>query len=917
MKSSILLAILLLFFSYSGSTSNISNVLAEIEVASSKETLLTNLDALGFGKVITLRNKVQLNQSLNTKAQCEAITKQFLQFAVDDVRADAIVVACAKFADERLPNLEKYLSQKNIINRLITRENLRKVYRSSCSREVFSYIVETLKNDTENDVATAMISIVCGVKDLLSFAKDFGDVESEDDAKLHLLMMVMKSRQTWSEKFKTLDQFASKFENSPELSSTVLQLLRNNVEEACLPLMAKDFENGLFTLKRKQFFALRDESISFILKLLTDFISMNNNESADLIFYKTLNLALDSLHPTAEARLQTYLKYLIAHGDRMFVQKAVQEIPVDDFSHLLLSLLKFRAERNLDDDAFGMAVHAVIAKIYEQNFPRFSTMIYVDPFLQPRNEGERLLQKARPMKIICNHEGFSEHFQSQIAPFIIEHGAIIGAPLKTHDDTPVGYNIHLPQGEVKAIFVVVYGGGGGLYVPGDLDDFYQHLLHNNYAVVTLHLADKHDVTLREVRFNEYDFFWREQRYSQHITSPELHDLIHNGIQQFFEVITTNPQQLHESLNVLDGKKAVLFGSSFGGRTVLRHAELYAGRSFSSYLSYSAGVNFPIGEKCCSPICLPIKKDLVKTYGDELLKASSYLDPFPFLGDITERVLLVHPSDDNQVSIATSLSCYKKLAKADKSRVKFFSFLHGAPSNKNSPHNHKGHHLPKDVDTLVELGEVFTNFIDDVYEPAEASELRALRARVHAYRYLRNAKPEQKFISATYRRWSIDSTSTLPKDEEWQADYVPMHKVFWALEQLKQQTDFAKTIMEAITLNLTPEMIERGICSHAHLFATFINETIDLQYDEKHMRDAIITNKGIRTHFANWIALPTSDEDFPRIYALTTLLEANPHLLVDVVVPNADELLRSARLKFEKLIKKEMSLVEKIEASLKK
>lgn len=127
--------------------------------------------------------------------------------------------------------------------------------------------------------------------------------------------------------------------------------------------------------------------------------------------------------------------------------------------------------------------------------------------------------------IFYNRTGYAENNSS-----LLDIPCIIGTTISLDEQTPIGYNIHIPKGELMGILVQVYGGESKkerateLYKPGDFSREIQSVLNKNIVVITLNLVNW--LELGECRQNEME--------------EKLHHRMHASINKMYEILSVNP-----------------------------------------------------------------------------------------------------------------------------------------------------------------------------------------------------------------------------------------------------------------------------------------------------------------------------------------------------------------------------------------
>lgn len=272
------------------------------------------------------------------------------------------------------------------------------------------------------------------------------------------------------------------------------------------------------------------------------------------------------------------------------------------------------------------------------------------------------------VKLLYNNEGFESGKKIPRC-----NNKIAGKKLEI-DGIKTGYNIYFPAllTENSALVIMVYGGFGpenqGMdFQPGELNHLGLSLLDNNIIVVTLNLPDRLELT-----------------NSQVFMSKDIHQKIHQSIDNFFQTISRHPATLTKGMTTIDSDLVMkieklknlpkfIFGGSFGGRTAIRHTQLYP-NTFNGAISHDGSLSF---------------------------KSENHLWPINYINDLQQKVLILHNIDDHRVDVTVSTNFVDAAINAGKNAELFLS-LHGnalEPSNGDEL-SLKGHHVPtheKDFD----------------------------------------------------------------------------------------------------------------------------------------------------------------------------------------------------------------------------
>lgn len=318
---------------------------------------------------------------------------------------------------------------------------------------------------------------------------------------------------------------------------------------------------------------------------------------------------------------------------------------------------------------------------------------------------------------------------------IIENAGIFKTAVE--EDIPIGYNVFLPKGEIKAIVVEVYGGDLAanrirrLKKPETTFKYFldPYLLSQGIAYVTLDLLD-----LIKLQTN------------QRRMSVNLHEKLHGSINRFYEALRgKDPDKIFEGI-LPSNLKVFLFGGSFGGRTAIKHAELYPD-TFDGYISHDGAI------------------------GGQLL--SNYLEcnNEDDMKRIAQRILLLHNYDDNRVSLSETLEFYEKAINIGKKNlITLYVSARGNPIVAGAE-TLKGHLEPDEAHFTEPYADQFVKFILGNSTPHETlSEWRAHQYKLYLDKNFQHANPRDKIVSDLYRLYkaSFFRTGTPASSQAFQS-----------------------------------------------------------------------------------------------------------------------------------------------------
>lgn len=610
---------------------------------------------------------------------------------------------------------------------------------------------------------------------------------------------------------------------------------------------------------------------------------------------KKINLPLDVLNETSPRRINTLAKFDEVVEQFLTRMKDPQNALVR--GQLLQEFFNDYLKINSPDEAFSQKrlerMREFLPFIYQKEINQFQGTIYSDLGTKPvpSSESDRLPQKLGVHKsVICNQKGFDTDVKITCNQ---------GNSIQLDESTPIGYNIYLPYSDVKAIVTIVYGGmqkkdrETKMFKPVDSDSFQQYLLSNGIAVVTLNLVDLLEL---DVSQRAMPFF--------------LHHRLHQSINRFFEVVRDDPASLHADLDVLKGKSQFLYGVSFGGRTAVRHAELYP-NTYAGYISNAGALSFEYATAHYS--------SFVNTASD-LMAALNWLDPVRALHSIKQPLLIIHAFDDNSVNVMSSIDFYKKFRDAGLGHLaRLILVPTGSEMSLGAPIAVKGHGIAKDPQIAKRVFDAIVRFIKvGPSTLSETNEFYAQSYELYAYRHMREATPVQKFLSEAVRRYDASARKSFHKisDKKWASVYEPIFKAMVLLDKLDKEktTALLKTLHDG--KYLTDEVVTNALRSHANMFAEYLKEIYGWSIELSVLARIIYESVPFAEQFKSWI-LDDNDEisDKAKSYLLQKILVANPALLREVFLETTGDIkqeeLVAARKLLEEKLKERRQIVLKM------
>jgi hypothetical protein len=530
-------------------------------------------------------------------------------------------------------------------------------------------------------------------------------------------------------------------------------------------------------------------------------------------------------------------------------------------------------------------------------------------------------------------------------PLVLPKGTVIEdtstpAGIRVDEDIPIGYNIYLPKGDIKGVMVTVYGGHQKndrqqkMYKPGVPNHLNAYLLSNGIACIQLNLVDL-------LELNQWQFYM----------NAELNSKIHASIDAFFRALKLNPSGLHEKLNKLIGKPIFLYGASFGGRTSIRHAQLYP-NTFDGYISHDGGLSFDMLLKSDLPIA---KRKL--TYKDIPKHLHPMNSEMKNLDDqialITKPILVLHTFDDNNASIKTTLDWYKKVAEMGKQDlVRLFITQNGNPiPDLKEPHN-KGHGHPTDETAFTRYANTVLNFILGAPHEPHLSAWQAHRYEQLANKYYRLATPLEQFLSESF--WSyktlnpagvcfpVESRDVLQQGVEeyvrnnWETAYRPIYYAYQVIDRIKNNP-YGEIYDLWSGNHLTDENSQNSLKKLLPPFIQYLEESQKhTGYQKKDMdqlienRELIETYRSLLTESAikrveatsvfmsfyqtakNWISTHITNPDTSlEHYLLTSFFLENPQLMTKYYPTTESEDEKNAQKELVKIIVQDVTNIKKV------
>jgi len=467
-----------------------------------------------------------------------------------------------------------------------------------------------------------------------------------------------------------------------------------------------------------------------------------------------------------------------------------------------------------------------------------------------------------PLQPVSNNEGYISGKPEEG----VQEGKALSITIG--DETyPIGYNILIPKGlkKVSHVLVSVYGGLTKLdkgIGPLGGDSAALMLAREGCPLITLNLPDL------------------LQEQGQREMTKELHEVIHRCIDHFYQTISTHPEKLHESLQGMGFGSAdyFLYGGSFGGRTAVRHGQLYP-KTFRGYISHDGA----LAERPDMPIFSGTDR---KYAHPEVLMPSEHID------ESEDPILILQNRDDNNVNIRAALTFYQKLLEAEKGHLARLAFFEkGNPAPEGSLWN-KGHFLPTDTKRYMDT--IFTFMERGPSQLPEFHERAFILQENLAQQFFRKSDDKERFLALAlelygdtaehqiiFRKKGGESQTQASWNEIWEKHYKPILMALAEIKSLVSNPDYLKQQIESLQKKglLTDEVIKNAIKRHAAMFRELYRETHDFEdltieeiSDNPHIV-AIFRDKLLHLH--------ESDSFDFKSFMLENLYFSNPGLLPKV------------------------------------
>lgn len=518
----------------------------------------------------------------------------------------------------------------------------------------------------------------------------------------------------------------------------------------------------------------------------------------------------------------------------------------------------YKAIHKTLDDKKGPAIKKIADLYTSDNIKSFAQLIFSNlPDMNFKERKKYTNPATEPSKIIYNQDGYTKDKNGKVdikdlpnesetikigKPAILKNFKFMDENNKEQtQDIPIGYNIHLPKGDIKGVFVDVYGGNGvgdrvkDLNRPGILDSLQTYLLEKGIVVISLNLIDFLELTVEQFDMPSH-----------------IQDKLHASINWFITALRTKDVLL-EGFEIPENIKIYLYGGSFGGRTAVRHAELYPKAnypySFDGYMSHDGALSASIKDT----VKLADRADLRDWLSplDENLKRNKLngidVDKKDLkVSAIGEPVLLLHNFDDNNVNVKASIEFYQEALNCGKEHlVQLFITRRGNPviDIYFTKGINKGHLITEDETAFKSYAGTIADFI--LYGPSpitSRSKWMAHQYEIYAHKNYQYVDDQAKFISEAYRLHKkafyrpagqsmpenpLLQTKKIGEKEKFERDWKNMYEPLYYIMNFVSP-DAKRALIKNLNL-ITDQTIENALLKQLPLFFDFLAELNKLEF----------------------------------------------------------------------------------------
>jgi len=388
---------------------------------------------------------------------------------------------------------------------------------------------------------------------------------------------------------------------------------------------------------------------------------------------------------------------------------------------------------HLDTDLMNEYLYNLIRIIYT-NFIKYTTRDFdlnkVVGYNFRKNEATKendsfMDLTTSPAKIITSEDNFSRYAEG--TPYLTNVPVVQAKKIYLHNNIklPIQYSIYIPPTPSNIVFIHVYGGQESVFSNG-LQDIEKLLLSRGITIINL--------TLPDMVYTSFD---------QPATPKEVHEQLHQSIDQFFTILKTDPATISPDLLISADTKFFLYGHSYGGRTSVWQAQLHPG-TFDGYISYQGSLSPILLEQ---PYTAAGKVPRLRYKEEEETKEWSFALNKVFMQNIADPILIYQNYDDPNVHTKSTFDWYKTaLALGKDSYIRLYIDTIAS----------SGHFPPEQLGALKRVASVFytfmtdtTNFMNDPFLK-DKHAWKNQKMDVYLDKYFVPSDPVDKFLSDAYR-----------------------------------------------------------------------------------------------------------------------------------------------------------------------
>lgn len=545
-------------------------------------------------------------------------------------------------------------------------------------------------------------------------------------------------------------------------------------------------------------------------------------------------------------------------------------------------------DREIDDSSNGIDMEL------GDSFLTISQQIFSD--LPKKKSGLRRPDEYYPVKVLFNNDGFP----AENMLMFCHDGCVQTKPLTLKPDVyfvndkrivinkevPIGYNIHFPPADIKAIVVIVYGGSKKskinkeIFRPLSLDNFFFSLLAQGIAVATVNLADHLELGPE----------------GQDAMPEDLHSKIHLSIHRIFQAFKITPEELFskQEADKIRSKKIFLFGQSFGGMLSVRHAELFP-ETFDGFISHDGGLSYEVGTKAETGVyrneyrqrSLSKSEIAARAWLSPMSEPWAWRSPDPKIQKIMRPVLLLHNFDDNNVNVLVSIKWYERAMLSDKDHlIGLYVTQEGYRSGRTDFYN-KAHYIPTKKNEFAQYFAAVTSFIENNGQnPANLyrSRLHAHDFGLYAYKNNYSSSLEERFLSYGFRHLMVSHPETHEGyffHSSWELfredQGVDLAKIYFALFHLEKRKNIKGELARELSSMSSFMKDERKLAAFKSHLPDLVDFFHEVRWLPRHLVFEMLNQPSAFNAYKNMLAESSLNDELV-VYLLFHIYMSNPTYL---------------------------------------